>query len=59
MRRVIVIYLALIIMVLGPTSGCVSKKQTVRVIKPKKHLFTYNPKWHKKAKRTKTVRMRN
>ena len=40
-------------------SGCGSNSNTVAVVKPKKHLFHYNPKWHKKTKRTKVVRYKN
>lgn len=41
--------------------ACKSEYATTKVIKPKKHLFVYNPKIHGKMhlKRTKTVKMKN
>ena len=38
--------------------GCVAPgSSTVKVIKPKKHIFSYDPRWHKRAKRVRYVRM--
>jgi len=39
--------------------SCKSTGRTTTVVKPKKHLFSYDVKWHKKTKRTKMVRMNN
>jgi|GEM_PF-3209146 len=39
--------------------ACKSRRHTVRVIKPRKHIVAYSPKWHKKAPRTRVARMKN
>ena len=59
MKKYLLVSIALFIALSVCLGGCASKKQTVKVIKPKKHLFTYNPKWHKKVHRTRVVKMKN
>jgi hypothetical protein len=50
----------LIILVLGLyTSSCKADYRVTKAIKPRKHLFAYNPKWHKKAGRTRTVTLKH
>ncbi len=49
-------YLMLFLLLGFFSSGCKPRYATTKVIKPKKHLFDYNPKWHKKAKRTHYVK---
>ncbi len=51
-------YTVVFLILLFCNYGCVtSGSSTVKVIKPKKHIFSYNPRWHKRAKRVKYVRM--
>ena len=40
-------------------TSCKPSYSTTKAIKPKKHLFVYNPKWHKKAKRTHYVKLKH
>jgi len=52
-------YIVLFIITALFTTSCKPSYGTTKVVKPKKHLFTYNPKWHKKFKRTHYVRLKH
>ncbi len=53
MKKLLIIMLSAIVVL----PGCAAKYNTTKVIKPKKHLFAYNPKWHKKFKRVHKVKV--
>jgi hypothetical protein len=52
-------YLILLILIGLFSTSCKPSYTVTKVIKPKKHLFVYNPKWHKKAKRTHYVKLKH
>lgn len=41
------------------TASCKADYEVTKAVRPKKHLFAYNPKWHKKFKRTHYVKLKH
>lgn len=58
MKRILTIIVAYSLFALM-NSSCSPNYHVTKVVRPKKHVFHYNPKWHKKVKRTHIVKLKH